>query len=97
MCVWLGTCDLTAKNKQYISLRTETDETINKLTDKYSEIIKIVKKFPGYRVTILETPTYSIKKWNKQKGHEDPSLFEEQDEKLAEQIHNLNSSLSERN
>ena len=61
------------------------------------QIIKIVKKYPGSRVTILETPTYSIKKWNKQKGHKDPSLFEEQDEKLAEQIHNLNSSLSERN
>ena len=91
MCVWLGTCDLTAKNKQYISLRTETDEIINKLTDKYSEIINIVKKYPGSRVTILETPTYSIKKWNKQKGHKDSSLFEEQNEKLAEQIHNLNS------
>ena len=90
--VWLGTCNLTTKNQKnnYISLTSETDDEIDNITRKYREIIKIVGKYPGSKVTILETPIYSIKQWNKEKGHKDPSIFEEQDEKLEKQIFTLN-------
>ena len=86
--VWLSTCDLTTKNKQYISLRSEDDATINKIVKKYKEIIETIRKFPGSNITILETPVYSIKTWNENKGHKNPSVFEEDDEKLADQVYN---------
>jgi hypothetical protein len=46
------------------------------------KIIKIINRYPGTKVTFLETPVYSIKNWNESKGHKDPNVFVEQDENL---------------
>ncbi|KAK3100171.1 hypothetical protein FSP39_015731 [Pinctada imbricata] len=91
--VWLGTCNLTAKNKKYISLKSETDEEILRIEKYYKEIIKIVDKYPGSKITILEIPLYSIKCWNQNKGHKNPSAFEDQDTKLEQQILKLNTRI----
>ena len=78
-------------------MRTITDESVEHIADKYKEIINLINKYPGSKVTILETPIYSIQRWNKLKGHKDPSVFEEQDERLAEQIYTLNSRVRDLN
>ena len=93
--VWLGTCDLTSKNKQYISLTQ--NYSVENITQKYEEIIRTVNKNPGSRITILETPIYSIKKWNESKGHKNPDQFDEQDKILADRIFELNGKVREIN
>jgi hypothetical protein len=55
----MGTCNLTSKNKKYISLKSENDEEVDKIISKYNEIIKIINRYPGTKVTFLETPVYS--------------------------------------
>ena len=94
---WLGTCNLTSKNKKYIALTSESDTEIDNIIRKYEEIIEIVNKYPGSRVTILETPIYSIKAWNTKQGHKNPNIFEDQDAKLESQIHKLNGKVREIN
>jgi hypothetical protein len=81
--VWMGTCNLTSKNKRYISLKSENDEEVDKIISKYNDIIKIINRYPGTKVTFMETPVYSIKNWNESKGHKDPNVFVEQDENLS--------------
>jgi hypothetical protein len=51
----------------------------------FIEIIEI-NKYPGSKLTFLETPIYSIKQLNAGKGHRNPETFNEQDKKLSEQI-----------
>ena len=95
--VWLGTCNLTTKGKKYISLTSETEEEVCNIEKKLKEIVKIVQKYPGSKVTILETPIYSIVKWNREKGHKDPDTFAEQDQKLQNQIVLLNNKIRQIN
>ena len=95
--VWLGTCNLTSKNKRYITLKSEDDREVNNILAKYEEIVDVVHQYPGCKVTIMETPVYSIQEWNKKKGHKDPSVFEEKDEILSSQISILNSRVREIN
>ena len=63
----------------------------------YNEIIKIINRYPGTKVTFLETPVYSIKNWNESKGHKDPNVFVKQDENLSKQIYTLNGKVKEIN
>lgn len=94
---WLGTCNLTSKNKKYITLTSDTNLEIDNIIRKYEEIIDIINKYPGSRITILETPIYSIKAWNTKQGHKNPDIFDDQDTKLQQQIHNLNGKVREIN
>jgi hypothetical protein len=70
-------------------LKSENDEEVDKIISKYNEIIKIINRYPGTKVTFLETPVYSIKIWNESKGHKYPNVFVEQDENLSKQIISL--------
>jgi hypothetical protein len=89
--VWLGTSDLTSKNKKYISLTSKEDnDTVDHIVSYFSKILDLVKTHPNCRVTILETPIYSISKYNKQTGHKDTEPFQEQDSELKRQIYLLN-------
>ncbi|OWF42392.1 hypothetical protein KP79_PYT05157 [Mizuhopecten yessoensis] len=91
--VWLGTCNLTSVNKDYISLTTDLDETVNKIINTITEIRTLPERHENLKTTILEIPNYSIVKWNTYKGHSDPSSFKDQDDKLQDQIHALNKHI----
>ena len=54
---------------------------------------EIINRYPGTKVTFLETPVYSIKNGNESKGHKDPNAFVEQDEYLSKQIYTLNGKV----
>ena len=62
--VWLGTCDLTSYNKKYISISSYSDEILTVLSYYYNKIINLVQQYENCKVTILETPVYSIYHWN---------------------------------
>jgi hypothetical protein len=95
--VWLGTCDLTTYNKKYISITTHNDDTINYIAEYYQNIVNLVQHYENCKITILETPVYSIYNWNKHRRHKTPEEFKNQDSLLAEQVVKLNFKVKEIN
>jgi hypothetical protein len=49
------------------------------------------------KITILETPIYSIYNWNKHRRYKTPKEFKNQDSLLAEQVVKLNFKVKEIN
>jgi hypothetical protein len=88
--IWIGTCDLTTKNKQYISLTSCDNSSLANIKVNFEGIITILDSYPACTLTFLEIPVYSIYELNKSKGHKDVNQFKEQDEQLLGQIHSLN-------
>lgn len=95
--VWLGTCNLTTKNKQYISLSHSDEGEVDFIIKNLRDISTTVNKHPGSKVTFLEIPVYSIVNWNATKGHKQPDSFKEQDVTLATKIYHLNGMIRELN
>ena len=77
--IWLGTCDLTVKHTEYqkdnklkngsklqfIDLRHTSDTfAVSCVTEQISKFSKYVSKFPTVQMVFLETPFYSILKYN---------------------------------
>ena len=90
MYVWLGTCDLTSYNKNYISISSYRDEKLTVLSYYYN-------KYENCKVTILETPVYSICHWNCHRKHKSPDEFKDQDSTLADQVIRLSTKVKELN
>ena len=101
--VWLGTCDFTVKSdlqdptvshrnfkkKIYIQLRHETvSEAVSYLKYQTARYLSIISNFPSVSVVFLEVPPYSIKQWNRNKGHRD--IFHSQDLILSERMSLVN-------
>lgn len=91
--VWLGTCDLTTYNKKFIALGSENKENIEQIVTNFKEISSLFTRYPGCKLTFLETPVYSIFDWNKQAGHKNPNEFLTKDDQLIEQVHILNEHI----
>lgn len=63
--IWLGTCNLTTRDKNgYISLTSDNEDTVQFILDKYQEFMNIIRNYPQSKITFLEIPVYSIKKYN---------------------------------
>ena len=90
--IWLGTCNLTTKDKSvYISLAfTETNDAIVVTTNLFKQFIDLVNQYPNCKLTFLEIPHYSIVRWNTTRGHRQPEVFATQDNTLHEQIEAIN-------
>ena len=96
--IWLGTCNLTKKNKDgTISL---TSQQPNAAIHIFTELIKFQELFVPYqncRTTIVEIPNYSITNWNtKVKGQQSDDRLNE-DKELHAQIDQLNESIHQFN
>lgn len=93
--VWFGTCDLTAYDKQtrFISIKDQTNETIQKVVNNYQEIAEIVKKYPEVKLTFLSIPPHSIHSWNLYQKHPDAEQFKSEDDILLKQIQELNQHI----
>ena len=95
--IWIGTCGLTRKNKQYISLANHDNSSLNTIKEHFEEIAKILQSYPACTLTFLEIPVYSIYIQNKYKGHKEPNQFKEQDEQLISQVRALNDYIRKLN
>ena len=98
--IWAGTCDFTAKNGKYISLRThDTESIVEDFISEANLIIQCVNAHPGCKVTILEIPLYSIVSWNWAAGigRDDRERFYDQEKQLGEQIIAVNRKIRELN
>ena len=95
--VWLGTYDLTSKNKKYIALTAEDNQAVDIAYEYLLKIAALVKDYLSCRITILEIPIYSIKDWNQRKGHKNLDEFIEQDKKLETQVYSLSGKIRQIN
>lgn len=94
--IWIGTCDITTLDRStfLISLTSEdTSEIVEQITTNFQFIAQIISAYPQCRVTFLEIPIYSIRKWNYSHGHMNPIEFLQQDKILDIQVSSLNSSI----
>ena len=91
--IWLGTCDLTAYKDGFVSLKSETEETIQTVTSNFQQIVELFKEYPGCKLTFLETPIYSIYEWNVHRGHPEPLIYKQQDNDLIQQIQQVNAEI----
>ena len=90
--IWLGTCDLTNYNGQFISLSTD-EGIIPYIIAQYQEIINLFKQYPACKITFFEIPPYSIIDFNKTRGHQNPSSYKKDEELLLQKVDELNNHI----
>lgn len=96
--IWLGTCDLTSKNKDgTISLASQHPEAVENIFTKLQKFQQVLQLYPHSKITFIETPYYSITKWNDRTKKSQSNDRIEQDKELYHQIENLNSRVHELN
>lgn len=105
---FVGTCDLTRfiesnptekrKRQKFIELRHSSDfEAVQSLIYEINRYLKFISKFPSVKIIFLEIPPYSIREWNKAKGHPDADSFLSQDLALYERLSLVNDYIKEVN
>ena len=96
--IWLGTCDLTTKDKDgTISLATQHSETSKNVLEELKKFKLLLQPYPNSKITFTEIPHYSITKWN---GRVKKSPTEDrinQDQELHQQIVDLNTQIQDLN
>jgi len=96
--IWLGTCDLTTKNKNgTISLATQHFETSKNIFEQLQKFKLLLQPYPNSRITFIEIPHYSITKWNSRVKKSPTEDRINQDQELHEQIVDLNTQIQDLN
>ena len=110
--IWLGTCDLTVKHKefqkddkinkyrklQYIDLRHSSDAfAISYVKDQIQKFRQYVSHFPTVQLVFLEIPCYSIVRYNRHLRYPNADSFLENEYILNERIGILNDHIREVN
>ena len=96
--VWLGTCDLTSKNKdKTIALTSQHPEAAQNIFEELAKFKAVIQQFPGSRITFVEIPYYSILRWNLHAKKGQPEDRIAQDQQLSQQITEVNSKITELN
>jgi len=96
--IWVGTCDLTTKNGDYIHITSESDNsTVSYITEYYQLFADLINSRPNCKYTFLETPVFSIQYFNESRDHPDPKEFKNQDKELQGQIYELNGYIQQTN
>jgi len=94
--IFLGTCDLTAKNGPFMELKSKDESSVHQVfryIDRFNRFVNV----HGSRVVFLEVPPYSILKWNIHRGHRSPQDFIVQDKILSHRIALLNDYIRQIN
>lgn len=94
--VWLGTCDLTLKSQRNGYIYLNLDHGASGLIHNLEKIVEVGKN-KNFKVTFLELPHYSIKIWNSNKGHRNPSSFDTQDDLLKDSVKLVNEHINRLN
>ena len=96
--IWLGTCDLTTKNKDgTLSLATQHSETSNNIFEQLQKFKLLLQPYPNSRITFIEIPHYSITKWNSRVKKSPTEDRINQDQELHQQIVDLNTQIQNLN
>ena len=92
---WFLTCDVTKKEKRYISQRYASTHLLT--SEIKSELEKLTDLSKKYRtdIGILEIPPIFTRIWNTYKGHPDPEKIN--DRPINEQVRSVNDLVEEAN
>ena len=94
VALWFGTCELTTKDGDFISLTTNIETKITDIITQYKELKReIITRNNRSKVIFLECPYFSLLEWNKHKNHPNPDLFSEQQKILEASIDKLNKEM----
>ena len=88
--VWLGTCNLTVKPKKYVYLNPR--HGCAQFILDCERIARLARR-RKFKLTFLEIPYYSIRKWNQLKGHLAPDKFIIRDKVLEKRTKVVNEHL----
>ena len=87
--IWVGTCNLTKKDGQFIYLKSQTNSEVTKLCNTY--IYHFGRQFEDVKLIFLHLPVYSTFHWNSYKNIGiDVTKFWSDDKILHEQIRTVN-------
>ena len=102
--IFTGTCDLTikqqvkvgrkSKRSKYVQLR---DKCCVSLLERHYVMIQRLLQRKQVKVTFLHCPYYSLERYNKRKGHPQPSVFKTYDKTLTEYVNSLNIYIDQLN
>lgn len=92
--LWIGTCDLTVKSGRYIVLNK--DSSVKTFKDNLL-FLKDTYASESVKITFIHVPYYSIRIWNKTKGHKSPEQYTSDDETLNSRIDNINNYIDDLN
>ena len=96
--IWLGTCDLTTRNKDgTISLATQHSETSKNIFEQVQKFNLLLQPYLNSRITFIEIPHYSITKWNSRVKKSPTEDRINQDQELHQQIVDLNTQIQNLN
>ena len=85
--VWVGTCNLTKIEGDFIYLRSRDNSAVNKLIFDLKNIYHFVKQFGNQvKLVFLQLPVYSIHEFNAYQGYQEENSFKEDDYILKQQI-----------
>lgn len=96
--VQLGTCDFTTLTKdshRYLNLDIVPEGEINHSAVSIRNFEKIaeIAQSKHVKVTLIEIPYFSIKRWNIRRRHPRPHIFERQDRNLSVIIRSVNEHI----
>ena len=107
--LWTGTCDITEKVRNLttygkylktnrIRLQNEdVEQATSTVIDKYQTVIDYCATLSKVTLVILETPFYSIQKWNEFYGGTEKEDYMRQDKLLTQIIIKLNNKVRDLN
>ncbi|MEW8545299.1 MAG: hypothetical protein AB2693_17390 [Candidatus Thiodiazotropha sp.] len=90
--IFLGTCDLTTKTGDFITLNDSHESDSAHLIHRYEQLVSFAQE-KNFEITFLEIPIYSIKEWNRYHGDPCPELFRDQDNKLHNSLKIINDEI----
>ena len=92
---WFLTCDVTKKEKRYISQRyASTHQLTLEIKSQLAKLPDLSKKYHT-DIGILEIPPIFTRIWNSHKGHPDPEKIN--DKPINEQVRSVNNLVEEAN
>ena len=91
--VWAGTCDLTTKEGKEIRLTDVAGPALCNLQANLKKFKSLPSKFRNLKVTLLETPYYSIEHYNIKKSIAVTEETKRQDLILRQQIDAINTKI----
>ena len=90
--LFLGTCDITQKVGDFISLKQSYRSIRDEVIRLYTELADFAQS-NSLDLTLLEIPIYSIKEWNKYYGDPCPEVFDRNDKQIYKSVIKVNNAI----
>ena len=91
--MWLGTCNYCEKNaNNQLVLKDNIARVSAKIILDLGKIIRLGQEHK-FQVILLEIPVFCTKEWNRLHGHRTPDDFDEQDQRLFQDIKLVNEEI----